>query len=246
MPRLAASLALALLATGCVGSGDVPTTLSGQIVGFDGEYLGPGLVLIENGPVHDGAYQFGALIDEGGRFTVDLSGGGTWGIHIFRDDYSYLPLEVTIDAHQQIVLTSMMVQWGTWMDLTGEPTWPDQPADQTLIAMPWDDNEEDNPDLLDYSIGWDGDYLAITADVEDPQGDLSRMILLHDEVTGGGYAMNPPGPPDSDGNYPNGTYKLTLPRDERHVPGESRLYLVISDNLCNDSDIEIITIPTQD
>lgn len=233
----------AVLATGCVGSGDVATRLSGQIVGIDGKFLGPGMAMFELGRVHEGSYKRGALIDEDGRFTVELPEGGTWGIHLFKDGYQYLPLEVTIGTHQQVILTSMMVQWGIWMDLTGQPTWPDQPTDQTLIGLPFDDLEADNPVLHDVEITWTDDYLSVTAEVSDPDGDLSNMILLHDPATGGGYALGPPSAPNAKGEYPDGTYKLLIPRDERHVPEEGVMYLVVSDILCNDTDIWIEPLP---
>jgi len=229
---------------GCVGSGEVTASVSGQIVGGDERPLGPGLVLVERGPVHAGAYETGALIYENGKFNVQLSSGGTFGIHIFHDEYSYLPAEITIDDHQQVIMTSLMVAWGVWMDLTGLPTWPDQPTDATLIRMPWDDIKEDNPIFEDISIGYGaGDLIEITADVTDPQNDLSRMVLAYDEATGGGYAMNPPSAPDEQGNYPNGRYTLKAFIDERHEPGESKWYFVVSDNLCNNTPIVTLTLP---
>ncbi len=244
MGTLVALAAVIAFGGGCVGSGDLETTVSGQIVGIDNQFLGPGLVLFERGLVHAGAYERGALIDDEGRFTIVLPEGGTWGIHLFRDEYQYLPMEVSLDDKRQIVLTSMMVSWGVWMDLSGRPTWPDQPADQTLIRMPWDDTKADNPELLDVQMAYVGpDLLEITAEVIDPDGDLSRMILAHDHATGAGYALNPPGPPDGHGDYPDGTYTLKVYLDDRHEPGVSVWSFVVSDNLCNDSDILELTLP---
>lgn len=234
---------LAIGGLGCVGSGDVPTRVSGQIVGEDERPLGPGLVLMEKGPVHDGAYEAGALIDDRGKFVTELGSGGTWGIHIFHDDYSYLPLEITIDDQQQVILTSVMVQWGMWLDLTGEPTWPDQPADQTLIRMPIDDLFDDNPVLERLDMAYDGEFLVITASVSDPNHDMSRMVLAYDETTGAGFALNPPSAPDIEGNYPNGEYTMKVFVDERHVPGESKWWFILSDNLCNNSPIKQVTMP---
>jgi len=240
---VAATIAL----TTCVGSGEVQTRMHGQIVGLDEKPIGPGLVLIERGHVHNGVYRFGALIDEDGRWSADLPEGGTWGIHLFRDDYQYLPMEITIENGEQVVLQNTNVQWGAWMDLTGQPAWPDQPADKRLTLLPFDDNDADNPELSNLSMRYqetsDGTLLKIGVDVFDPNGDLARMLLAHDPTTGGGYAFNPPSPPSADGKYPNGHYTLQFYLDERHVPGESPLYFVVSDNLCNDSDILIATIP---
>lgn len=241
---------VAAVSTGCVGSGDFSASVSGQIVGDDERPLGPGLVLIEKGRVHEGSYQTGALIDTNGRFTTDLSDGGPWGLHLFHDDYTYLPLEITIENHQQVAVTSMQVAWGTWLDLTGEPTWPDQPADARMIRMPWDDNFDDNPVLSSVTMSYtragcpDGAVcMEITAEVTDPDDDLSRMILAYDPTTGSGFALNPPAPPDAQGNYPNGTYTITVVVDEQHVPGTSEWYFVVSDNLCNNSPIQTYVMP---
>ena len=245
-PALLLLATLGALATACVGSGDLSAGFSGQIVGDDGMPLGPGLVLVEKGPVHAGAYQTGGLIDDQGRFSIDLPSGGTWGIHLFQSEYQYLPLEITIEAHQQVQLTSMMVAWGVWLDLTGLPTWPDQPIDSRLIRMPVDDIKTDNPVFGNVQIHYIGDeFVEITADVSDPTDDLSRMELIYDPTTGGGYAMNPPSAPDAQGHFPQGQYRLLIPRDPAHIPGKSKLYFVVSDNMCNNPPIQIHTLPAQ-
>ncbi len=240
--RIAAAALLTLAS--CAGTGELPTRISGQIVDEEGRPLGPGLVLIEEGKVHDGAYVGGTLIDGLGRFTAEVDKVGLYGLHLFRDDYQYLPAQVEVKKHQQILLTSMMIEWGTWMDLSGQPDWPPQPSDPTLIRMPTDHNQADNPELRSFSIEYgNGSLLNLTADVYDPDNDLSIMVLIYDPVTGAGWAMSPPGSPDSNGNYPNGLWESYLLLDEDHVPGESILYVVVSDMLCNDTPIETFVIP---
>ncbi len=242
--RMALLMASTCLIAACVGSGELPATLSGQIVGGDDRPLGPGLVLIERGKVHAGAYEGGTLIDAQGKFSLPLPGGGTWGIHLFHSDYSYVPIELTIDPHQQVVLTNMMASWGVWLDLTGQPTWPDQPDDTRLLRMPVDDNKADNPVLSDIEMTYPSKTLMqITAQAFDPDGDLSRMVLVHDTATGAGYALNPPSPPDAKGNYPNGKYSLKIFIDPRHVPGKSLWYFVVSDNMCNNTPIMPVAMP---
>lgn len=237
---------LAALLPGCVGSGDLQERVSGQIVGEDGKPLGPGLIMVERGPVHAGAYETGGLIDAQGRFSVDLDGGDTYGLHLFHSTYQYLPLEITIADHQQVVLTSMMVAWGVWMDLTGQPTWPDQPSDATLIRMPVDEDSADNPVIEDIKFTWtSNEVMEITAKVSDPDHDLSRMVLAYDPATRGGYALNPPSSPDSEGNYPDGVYKLKVFVDERHIPGKSQWHFIVSDNMCNNPPLVIKTMPKQ-
>ena len=239
-----ATLLATLLTLGCVGSGDVQTRVSGQIVGEDGNPLGPGLIMVERGPVHAGAYETGGLIDTTGRFSVDLDGGDTYGLHLFHSTYQYLPLEIAVEDSQQVALTSMMVAWGVWMDLTGQPTWPDQPSDATLIRMPVDEEKADNPVIDDIQFKWtSSEMIEITAKVHDPDHDLSRMVLAYDPATHSGYALNPPSPPDASGNYPDGTYTLKVFVDERHVPGKSKWHFIVSDNMCNNPPIVIKTMP---
>lgn len=240
---LRALLGLLPLVCACVGTGDVPARISGQVVGTFEVAIGPGLVMVEAGQVHDGAYILGGHIDESGRFTIELPGEGTYGLHIFVDGYQYLPAEIEVQEHQQIVLTSPMIAWGVWMDLTGQHAWPTQPDDATLIGMPIDETEEDNPVLEDVSMAWEGEILQITATVSDPDDDLSRMVLAWDEATGAGYGLRWPGSPDDDGNFPQGTWEFGVFEDEEHVPGESLMRFVVSDNLCNDSPILYVPIP---
>lgn len=236
-------MTLVAILGGCVGSGEVPPRISGQIVGINDDALGPGLLMVEAGHVHDGAYILGVHIDESGRFSLELPGAGIYGLHLFVDGYQYLPAEIEVEEHQQIVLTSPMIAWGVWMDLTGEHSWPTQPDDATLTRMPSDETEEDNPVLEAVSLAWDGDLLRVTAEVSDPDDDLSRMVLMWDETTGAGYGLNWPSAPDDDGNFPQGTWELSLLEDELHVPGESMLRFVVSDNLCNDSPILYLPLP---
>ena len=237
---LAAGMALLC---GCVGSGELTARISGQMVGTNEVALGPGLIMIEAGPVHDGAYILGGHVDEAGRFSVDLPGAGTYGLHLFVDGYQYLPAEIEVTEHQQVVLTSPMIAWGVWMDLSGQHSWPTQPDDATLTRMPEDETVEDNPVLESVSLAWNGDILEVTADVSDPDDDLSRMVLMWDETTDAGYALVAPGPPDNRNNFPQGTWDTSFFADERHVPGESMLRFVVSDNLCNDSPILYLPLP---
>jgi hypothetical protein len=231
----------------CVGSGEVPAQVSGQIVGDDERPIGPGLIMVEKGKVHEGSYQTGAIIGEDGRFTVVLSEGGTWGLHLFYDEtYTYLPVEIEIEDHQQIVLQSTQINWGSWMDLTGQPTWPDQPADANLVRMPLDDNLDDNPVLESVTMAYRGaELMDITLEVNDPDQDMSRMILAFDPATRNAFALSPPGPPDERGNFPNGTYMLTVFVEDVHVPGESEWHFILSDNLCNNTPVVIATMPAR-
>jgi hypothetical protein len=242
----AGPLTVLVLVAGCVGSGDVPAQVSGRIVDDAELPAGPGLVMIEKGPVQQGSFQIGALIDADGRFTAELTEGGTWGLHIYYNEtYTYLPVEITIDDHQQVVLLNNMISWGTWLDLTGQPTWPDQPDDATLIRMPFDDNLADNPSIGDITMSYrnGGELIDVTVDAADPDGDLSRMILAYDLTTGAGLAMSPPAPPDPDGNYPSGVYSLTVFVDPAHVPGQSQWQFIAVDHLCNNSPIYTFTMP---
>ena len=244
------SVAAGCVGAGCVGDGEINPAVSGQIVGADERPLGPGLTIFERGPVHEGQYETGSVIGEDGKFVVDLPVGGKWGIHIFHDDYFYMPAEVTLEENEQVILTSVFVLWGYWMEVTGQPSWPDQPTDATKIALLIDDDPSDNPVISDIQFTYTGTELSpgqevmdISMNVFDPDEDMSRMALVFDPSTGGGFAMNPPSPPDANGNYPNGVYTLSVIINENHVPGESEWKFVASDNVCNNSPILTLTMP---
>ncbi len=262
MRRLLAAHVPVLLAfalSGCPGSGEIGERVSGHIVGEDWEGLGPGIVMVERGPVHAGAYRQCTTIDESGRWTVDLwDGPGTYGLHIFTEwnGYQYLPVEIEVEEDQQIILTNVMIAWGVWMDLSGENSWPTQPDDAQLTLMPPDDDQTDNPIM--HSVGFEyleADLVEISMDVSDPDGDLSRMQLACNPATGQGMALNEPAPPDNEGNYPDGTYASSSyldldcePEGDEEsgrcdVPGESVWYFIVSDNMCNDTDVRSMVLP---
>lgn len=247
-------LAAGLLLCACQGSGDIGERVSGHIVGVDGQGLGPGLVLVERGPVHAGSYVQGTRIDESGRWSVDLwQGPGTYGLHLFSDwnGYQYLPVEIEVTQDQQITLTNMQVAWGVWSDRTGQSSWPTQPDDTTLTQMPQDEDRSDNPLMHEVSIGYlEDDLVQVVMDVSDPTSDLSRMQLAYNTATGAGMALNPPEPPDSQGNYPQGTYTATAYLDLDceddgvcDVPGQSLWYFIVADNMCNDTDVVPLVLP---
>ena len=252
-------LLLAFVLLGCPGSGEIGERVSGHIVGDDNQGLGPGIVMVEKGPVHAGAYTQCTTIDESGRWTVDLwDGPGTYGLHIFTEwnGYQYLPVEIEVEQDQQIILTNVMIAWGVWMDLSGENSWPTQPDDATLTLMPLDDDQSDNPIMHSVSIEYPAsELMEITMEVSDPTDDLSRMQLACNTATGAGLALNPPAPPDDQGNYPQGTYVSSAyldldcePEEDEEVgrcdvPGESVWYFIVSDNMCNDTDVRSLVLP---
>jgi hypothetical protein len=254
-------LPIALLLAACPGSGEIGERVSGHIVGEDEQGLGPGIVLIEKGPVHAGSYTQCTTIDESGRWSVDLwHGPGLYGLHLFTEwnGYQYLPVEIDVEPNQQIILTNMMIAWGLWMDLSGQHSWPTQPDDATLTLMPLDEDQSDNPTMHSRAIEYlDAGTISITMDVSDPTDDLSRMQLACNTATGVGMALNPPSPPDAEGNYPEGTYQASAlldldcePEDDEDegicdVPGESLWYFIVSDNMCNDTDVLSLVLPEQ-
>lgn len=258
-------LLLAFVLLGCPGSGDIGERVSGQIVGEDWEGLGPGIVMVERGPVHAGAYRQCTEIDDSGRWSIELwDGPGTYGLHLFTEwnGYQYLPVEIEIEEDQQIILTNVMIAWGVWMDLSGENSWPTQPDDAALTLMPPDDDQTDNPIMHSVSFAYsdiEPDLVELTMDVSDPDGDLSRMQLACNPATGAGMAFNEPSPPDDQGHYPDGTYTAStyldldcepdpetgLGADVCDVPGESEWYFIVSDNMCNDTDVRKLVLPVQ-
>jgi hypothetical protein len=124
----------------CVGSGDVPASVSGQIVGDDERPIGPGLIMVEKGMVHQGAYRTGGIIDEDGRFTVELSAVAP-GVCISTHEPTLYPGRITIETSRSPAQHQMA---GAPAGPHRQPTWP-MAGRRPLIRMPFDDNLADNP-----------------------------------------------------------------------------------------------------
>ncbi len=242
------ALAVVLVNAGC--SGDDPacdssleTAVCGWLVGEDDRALDSGLVLVQSGPAHQGSFLGGTAVGDDGRFVAALSGGGTWALHVFHDDALALTLEITVAENEQAVVTNDLVVWDRCGEATGLPP-PEQPDDSTTIRVPPDDDSSDDPLIEDVTMSYEdaGELLELAVDARDPDGDLS-WVLAFDPVTGDLFGLNPPGPPDDQGNFPDGEYSLNLLMSPNYEPGNTVLQLVAVDRACNAAAIIEATLP---
>ena len=249
--------AAALLASGCLDFGGEPHPgISGRVL-LEPGLVGPGLVFYEQGHVHEGEFKFFSMMDDDGHFEIDLprGSGGPWGVHLYFDDYFYLPLEVEVAEDFVTPIDQPDIAWGT---MRAGTTWGSsgrQPDDGNLLAMIPDDALADNPTLDNPVVQRVGPgVFQASVDIADPdavdwdncwddQG-RSRMIclsnqeLLGNAATGIGIQLNSNNPDQSpaDKNYPNGNYSATLYVDDDVGLGTD-WWFVAADNGCSNSPV---------
>jgi len=244
-------VAAALLASGCLDLGDQPHPgISGRVL-LEPGLSGAGLVFFEQGHVHEGEFKFFTLMDDNGHFEIDLprGSGGPWGVHLYFDDYFYLPLEVEVAEDFVTPIDQPDIEWGT---VRGGSTWGSsgrQPDDSNLLGMIADDSLADNPTLDSPVVQRvaPGTFRA-SVEISDPdwgncfdaEGNsravcLSNQELLGNAATGIGIQLN--GPPGTvDKNYPNGQYEATLYVDDDVGLGTD-WWFVAADNGCSNSPV---------
>lgn len=225
----------ALSLAGCFDLGGEPRTgVFGQLT------VGPGAIFLEKGPVQQGEFQRFGVIDEDGRFRVALPSAGTWGVHLYVEGYFYLPLELEVREDFFTRIEQPAIDWSI---VRNGPSWGssgEQPPDPRMLAAIPDDDPSDNPVLASPTIhrnDQDLERWEATIDVFDPNGDLSRQVLLGNEETGLGVKFNSPvGLPVIEDNFPNGTYRITT-RTPWVISPHAAWYLVAADHLCSNSPI---------
>jgi len=231
-PRKSLALALVLAAAGCVDLGGKPrTAVSGRVT------IGGGIVFLEKGHVQQGEFQRFGLIDDDGHFEVEVPSGGPWGVHLYFNDYFYLPLEVEVREDFVTPIQQPDIDWGTVRNGT---TWGSsgmQPDDVNVLAPILDDNMDDNPTLVRPRVERvsDGTFRAI-AEIADPDRNLSKQELVGNVETGVGIQLNAPAPPVDD-NFPDGTYEATLYLPDE-AGAEGAWWFVAADHGCSNSPIQ--------
>lgn len=227
---------LVLGATGaCIDLGEpARTTVTGRL------NVGPGVVFIERGEIYAGTFERAGLIGADGRFSVDLESSGPHGFHAYVDDYIYLPIAIEVEAGVPNRITQDRVDWDFLCASAGMCDWVGQPIDPEVLAPAVDDDLGNNPAVSNLSVvRTSAGRVSVSVDVEDPNGDLSNQILLHNLHTGEGYALNPP-TPVIDGNFPNGHYVQTINVPESS-PADTRWEFVAADHTCSNSPILTVT-----
>lgn len=230
-PRRAAVLGLALCTSpACIDLGSTPAT---QVAGRLS--VGPGIVFMEKGIVHNGTFARAGLIDQEGRFSIELPSGGPWGIHTYVDRYIYLPLQLEIVENQVNWVRQEMVDWTYLCDSSGVCDWVPQSSSSDILTPAVDVDPSDNPVITNPMVeDRGGGYYAVTAEVTDPTDDLGPQVLVSPGGTEIGAQLNPPGPV-VDNRYPQGTYRATLFVEDLD-PGAPWLFMV-ADNGCSNTPV---------
>jgi mono/diheme cytochrome c family protein len=172
-----------------------------------------GVIVIERGRLYGKNYQYGGLVDENGRFSVKVTEGGDYGLHLYATGYIYYPVGVEVKT-------------GTDNEFTF--TLPPNPAfkDAPVISHVQFEPKGDAPDQM-----------VIKLSVSDPNENLSHQVLGVNIRTQEGFIFSPPTfvfPWTR--NYPNGVY--TISYDPHGRPFDPREWIfVTADNRCYNSPV---------
>jgi mono/diheme cytochrome c family protein len=183
------------------------TYISGTVKAAEGGSLN-GLVLIEKGRLYNKNFRYGGLVRDG-LFSVKVSGGGAYGLHLYATGYVYFPLGIQVE---------------TGKDNHGQYKLPPNPA----RAMA--------PVISEVAFSKGSKATRISLSVSDPNRDLSHQVLALNSATGEGFRMDPPGLvlPFTK-NYPEGIYTLHYSSLEK-VESQN-WYFVAADNKCYNSPV---------
>jgi hypothetical protein len=204
------SLALCVLAAPLGAAAE--TVIAGLVRTPGGQPL-PGLALLEKGEIHNNRWDRGALVDANGRFRIELTEGGQYGLHVYSSGYLYKPNAVKVETGK-----TLEVQ----IELVPEPTRVNDPIIKRVEFVSTE--------------GGKG-KMRIKMEISDPNGDLGPQVLAFNAAMGRAFAMTPPSWVWSlKSNYPNGVYQLDI--DASQPPSDRRdWHFTVADHKCNTADI---------
>jgi hypothetical protein len=210
--HVVASIALWLIVMALPPVADAATMITGTLRTKEGQPLA-GLALLEKGEIHNNRWDRGATADASGRFRIELSEGGQYGLHVYASGYIYKPTPVKVETGKTLQVDVV---------LAPEPTRANDPVIKRVQFA-----------AAEQSKG----KIVVKLEVSDPNGDLGPQVMAFNAATGQAFAMEPPRWVWSlKSNYPNGVYQLEvdsvkLPDDPRHW------HFVVADHKCNTTDI---------
>lgn len=174
----------------------------------------PGLALTEKGEIHNNVWHRGALVDTSGRFSIELSDGGVYGLHVYSSGYIYAPQAVRVEKGKVLEIA---------LTLVPEPTRANDPVIKRVGFFPWEARQ--------------GKVTFVKLEVTDPNDDLGPQVLAFNAATGRVWAMDPPRRVrDLKANFPGGVYQLET--DSARGPLEPRdWHFVVADHQCNTTDV---------
>jgi hypothetical protein len=203
-------LALAMMAV--PGAAYARTAIAGTIKSKEGKPL-PGIVLLEKGEIHNNKWHRGVLVDSSGRFTIELSDAGSYGVHVYASGYIYSPNPVRVEAGKTAEVPAVLVR---------EPTRDNDPRIRQIGFFPVEAQQG---------------KVAVKMDVSDPNDDLGPQVMAFNAATGHVYAMRPPKPVRNlKANFPQGVYQIEVDTARERIDPAS-WYFVVADHKCNTTDI---------
>ena len=212
-PALVACLTSWLLAGALPLEAQTGTAITGTVRSKAGQPL-PGIALTEKGEIHNNVWHRGATVDAGGRFTIELTEGGAYGLHVYSSGYIYSPQAVKVEKGKTLEVSITLVP---------EPTRGNDPVIKTVGFFPW--------------AARPGKVTFVKMDVADPNDDLGPQVLAFNAATGLVHAMDPPRKVRNlKANFPPGVYQLEV--DTSPGPINPRdWHFVVADHQCNTTDI---------
>jgi hypothetical protein len=207
------ALLLALSAVTLAQAASAATIITGTVKSKVGQPLA-GIVLLERGELHGNIWDRGALVDQNGRFTITLTEGGRYGLHVYSSGYIYSPQAIQVETEKTLEVN---------VSLVPEPTRTNDPVVNQVGFFPWEARQ--------------GKVTFVKMEVSDPNHDLGPQVMAFNAATGRSHAMTPPRWVWSlKANFPDGVYQLQV--DTSAGPINPRdWHFVVADHQCNTSDI---------
>ena len=158
------------------------TTVSGKVITADGMVVSSGVVALEKGELHNNAFLTGGVIGSDGTFKIPLPSGGSWGLHVYSENYIYFPLQIQITAG----------------------------ADNDIpVILPVDGTSADDPKISNIKFKKKSDQvLQISMQVDDADDNLGPQMLAVDTKRFKSYRLVPKEGDlkDMKANFPRGEY----------------------------------------
>jgi hypothetical protein len=189
------------------------TAITGTVKSKAGQPLA-GIALLEKGEIHNNVWHRGAVVDGNGRFTIELTDGGPYGLHVYASGYIYAPNAVRVEKGKTLEVSVVLVP---------EPTRTNDPVIKRVGFFPWDARQ--------------GKVTFVKMEVSDPNDDLGPQVMAFNAATGQVWAMAPPRRVrDLKANFPPGVYQVEA--DTSQGPIKARdWHFVVADHQCNTTDV---------
>jgi hypothetical protein len=210
---------VAVVATACMivvgdsASAQGRTAITGTVKSKAGQPLS-GIALLEKGEIHNNVWDRGTLAGRDGRFTIELTDGGPYGLHVYASGYIYSPQAVKVEKGKTLMIDVVLVP---------EPTRANDPVIKRVGFFPWEARR--------------GAVTFVKLDVSDPNDDLGPQVMAFNAATGQVWAMAPPRRVRNlKVNFPQGVYQVEVDTAQKPVNPRD-WYFVVADHQCNTTDV---------